>query len=55
LELWTYISAGIWIYNVLDAVLFFPDFDEALFQRSMPTLSMNVRRDGVFAALSYSF
>lgn len=38
-RLWLWASAGIWIYNILDSLFFFPAFDKEMFSRSIPALS----------------
>ncbi len=38
-RLWLWASAGIWIYNVLDSLFFFPAFDKEMFSRSVPAVS----------------
>jgi len=42
-QMWLWAAGGIWIYNILDSIFFFPSFDKAIFNRSVPAISMNIR------------
>lgn len=42
-QLWIWASAGIWIYNILDSIFFFPAFDKEMFSRSLPAVSAGYR------------
>lgn len=54
-QTWILIAGGIWLYNVLDSMLFFPSFEDALLNRSMPTISSDMSGDKVGIKLSLSF
>lgn len=51
-DLWIWIAGGVWLYNFLDSMLFFPSFDKDIFNRAVPTLSANMQ-DGI-PKLSFS-
>lgn len=38
------LAAGIWVYNVAESVLFFPRYEEAVYERGAPTISGCIRR-----------
>lgn len=40
-QIWLYVTGGLWIYNILDAIFFFPSFDKDFINRAVPTLSTN--------------
>ncbi|MBD3290360.1 hypothetical protein GF337_16270 [candidate division KSB1 bacterium] len=42
-RIWLWASAGIWLYNVLDSLFFFPSFDKEMFDRSLPAVSAGYR------------
>jgi len=46
-QTWLYISGGLWLYNLLDAVLFFPSYDKGIFSRTLPGISANFQNDTV--------
>ncbi len=54
-QTWLYISGGLWIYNFLDSILFFPSFDNEIFNRSLPGISVNFQNDTVGLNLSFQF
>ena len=49
------ISGGLWIYNILDSLFFFPSFENKLFNRSIPTISANFKNGTPSLGLSMSF
>lgn len=54
-QTWLYITGGLWIYNFLDSILFFPSFDNEIFNRSLPGVSVNFHNDAVGLNLSFQF
>jgi len=53
-QLWILMAGSIWIYNILDSILFFPSFNEELFKRSVPSISMNYQNGCTRLTLSKS-
>jgi hypothetical protein len=54
-ETWLYISGGLWLYNFLDALIFFPAFENEIFNRSLPGVSANFQHDSVGLTLTFAF
>jgi hypothetical protein len=54
-QTWLYISTGLWLYNFLDSIFFFPSFDNEIFNRSLPGISANLKNDTVGLMLTYPF
>ena len=54
-ETWLYISAGLWLYNFFDSIIFFPSFDNEIFNRSLPGISVNFQNQTVGLSMTYSF
>jgi len=54
-DTWLYISAGLWLYNFLDSIFFFPSFDNELFNQTLPGVSVNLSNDRVGLMLTYPF
>jgi len=52
---WLAISGGLWLYNFLDSIFFFPSFDKKFFHRSLPGISVNIRHDSVGLGLTVPF
>ena len=42
-QMWIIATCCLWIYNVLDAILFFPSFDKEIFKRAVPVMSTNIQ------------
>ncbi len=54
-QTWLYITGGLWIYNFLDSIVFFPPFDNEIFKRALSGISPNFQNDTVGLTFSYSF
>ena len=54
-QTWLYITGGIWLYNFLDSILFFPSFDNEVFNRSLPGISVSFQNQTVGLSMTYSF
>lgn len=54
-EKWLYIMGGIWLYNFLDAIIFFPSFDEGLMNNSVPLISANINNESIMLNLTMTF
>ncbi len=49
------LSAGIWAYNVLESVLFFPRYGQDIYDRMPATVSGEVGKDGARIVIARSF
>lgn len=54
-QTWLYVTGGLWIYNFLDAIFFFPSFDNGIFNRSLPGISVNFQNQTVGLSVTYPF
>lgn len=54
-ETWLYITGGLWIYNFLDSIFFFPSFDKGIFDRKLPGISANFHNDKMGLTLTVPF
>ena len=54
-QTWLFITGGLWIYNFLDSIFFFPSFEKEIFNRSLPGISANFQNDNIGLTLSFSF
>jgi len=54
-QMWLWISGGLWIYNILDSMIFFPSFEKEMFNRSVPTLSANFQGGTASLMFTMSF
>jgi len=54
-QTWLYITGGLWIYNFLDSIFFFPSFDKGIFNRSLPGISANFQNDKLGLTLTVPF
>lgn len=54
-EKWLYIMGGLWLYNLLDSILFFPSFEEGLMNNSVPLISANINNESVMLNLTMPF
>ena len=52
---WAYIAAGLWFYNFLDAILFFPSYERSLYYQSTPAISARIVNGTPTLALSIPF
>ena len=54
-QTWLFISGGIWLYNILDAIILFPSYDKGISDRSIPRITANFQNDGLGLKLSVPF
>lgn len=54
-ETWLYITGGLWLYNFLDAIIFFPSFDREVFDKVIPGISTNFHDGSVALTLTVPF
>ena len=54
-QIWMTITCGLWIYNILDAIFFFPSFEKDIFNRSLPNISTNIQNGTASLILTMSF
>lgn len=54
-QTWIWVASGLWVYNILDSIFFFPSFDKEIFNRSVPTLSTNFQNGTPSLRLTMSF
>jgi hypothetical protein len=54
-QTWLFISGGLWIYNFLDSIFFFPSFEKGIFDKSVPGISANFQNDNIGLTLTFSF
>jgi len=52
---WIVLACSVWLYNILDAFLFFPSFDEEIFNRTTPSLSSEFQNGTAKVTLSMQF
>lgn len=54
-QTWLYVTGGLWLYNFLDAIFFFPSFDQEIFSKAALSISTRVQ-DGTWGlSLTWSF
>ena len=54
-QMWVMVTCSLWIYNVLDAIFFFPAFEKEIFNKALPNLSTNIQNGTTKLTLSLSF
>lgn len=52
---WLYITGGLWLYNFLDSILFFPSFDREIFDKTLPGISASFQDSSVALTLTIPF
>lgn len=54
-ETWLYITGGLWLYNFLDSIIFFPSYDREIFDKTIPGISANFHDGSVALTLKVPF
>lgn len=54
-QTWLYVTGGLWLYNFLDAIFFFPSFDREVFSKAAPAISARMPEGAWGFSLSWSF
>lgn len=54
-QVWLYITGGLWLYNFLDSIFFFPSFDRGVFNKTMPGISANFQNNTFGLTLKVPF
>lgn len=54
-QTWLIVAGSIWAYNFLDSILFFPSFENAVFNRATPNFSATFGSDTVALGLTIPF
>jgi len=52
---WLYITGGLWLYNFLDSILFFPSYDREIFDKTLPGISTNFHDSSIALTLTIPF
>jgi hypothetical protein len=54
-QTWLYVTGGLWLYNFLDAIFFFPSFDQEIFSKAAPTISSHLHEGTLGLSFSWTF
>ncbi|MDZ7264427.1 MAG: DUF5683 domain-containing protein [candidate division KSB1 bacterium] len=54
-QTWLYVTGGLWLYNFLDSIFFFPSFDQELFNKVTPSISTRMQEGALGLSLTWSF
>lgn len=52
---WIWISAGVWLYNLLDAIIFFPSYGKELYNLNTPMMSGSIQDGRLTLSITKSF
>jgi tetratricopeptide (TPR) repeat protein len=54
-QTWLAVFGGVWLFNFLDSIFFFPSFDRDIFKNSIPLITTNVNNDSYSLTLTMPF
>ena len=54
-QTWLIVTGSVWLYNFLDSILFFPSFENAVFNRSTPNFSATFQDETIALSLTIPF